>query len=204
MNDRHPDYADAVVWARSFIEETRFRGGQDLLTPAGFDQFVNESVGKILGYSHSRGYPNGPFAKEPGEFCPDLARSAWGKIVDDMLQDAASNRKTFDATMLGIARIIENGGDLHPKLSHFLIQVLRGEVKAPPRAKGRGSSAGLHMLVVKAINGLVTAGWKPTRGPASAPTSACDVLADALSGMQICAPITYDGVAKIWKERLKL
>lgn len=192
----------AVDWAKEAIQIERMKDGWDLATSAGWEARLNQRAGELIKYSDWWGFINGPFSKDPGEFNLDRAKSTWDDRVSDFLARAQTDRRYFDAVILGLASAIEDSEEIHPKLRPFLAGYLRGRIKPPKPKRGRGESEGLHIIIVRTVEAMAAADWQTFRNEASPKRSACDVVALALAELGL-SPITYSGVAKIFNNRDK-
>lgn len=174
------DFAGAVQWAKLFLATRRMSHGYDKADAHAAEIAVNAAVGWRV-----------------------AAISSQDGMVQEAVQAAEDDTRVYKSLLLGIAFVVEQGGELHPELRAFLVRHLRGAAKAPPGRPGAPIKEERDQLIVRAIRELKRADWKPTRNSATSAASGCDVLAEATLGEGF-TPLGYSGVEKIWKRRDKL
>ena len=86
--------------------------------------------------------------------------------------------------------MLERGEELHPDVRDWLIGFLRGEVSRPKETAGSKGQPFHRFLIWLCVFRLKLAGMQPTRNDASAATSACDAVAEALDLLNL-TPTTF-------------
>ena len=189
-----PTFNEAVKLAKCHLEQNRFQGPHDIWTPKGHSLWMGELVGirmtrKLLGDL------SGPFGEESRE-------RIWTKTVSEWVRQSSTSIFHFDALRFGVADKIEKGASLHPLMTKWLTDYLKGVVVPPKSRSGRGEADGLHHLITRAVDNLKELGMSATRNDVSPSTSACDAVAKALSELGL-SPTTFEGVKRIWNNWLR-
>lgn len=114
-----------------------------------------------------------------------------------VLEWAVSDAEGFDVLRSGVSGLLSSGTELHPAITDWLVKHLRGEASRPNAQAGRKGSGYAHFKIQFAIRRLICEGMIATRNDASLPSSACDVVADALAELG-WEPRTFNGVKRVW------
>lgn len=189
------DWSKAVNWARDYIESRRYQGRYDLASPQSSGSELNERIG--------RAFSKRPIGGFEVLFDQETSQRIWDENVTNLIELSKTDPRFLETLRLGIADQLEANKNLHPKLVVWLIGYLRAEYGPVKGKPGRREASRLHRIVVDAIQELVDSGWKATRNDeTSSPTSACDILAEALRDSGL-TPTTFKGVKGIWLHWLK-
>lgn len=170
-----PSYGEAVTRARRFLEGCIAGNGQGLLknrslaAPRDYQAMNSEVLGAAM------------LRTRPGELV------AW----------ASEGREGWEALSLAVAIALERGDEIPDVARQWLALVLRGDVEKPQGTAGAHTAEGLHLVIYLAVQMLVERGMRATRNDASAPESACDAVASAMTELGR-EPRTFHGVKKIW------
>ena len=95
-----------------------------------------------------------------------------------------------------LAAFVESGRPIPKKFRQHAAVFMRGE-KGPNRKAGIKEKPYLQSRIVWAVAWLTHEGLTAMRNDASAKTSACDAVAEALAQLDL-SPITFSGVKRIW------
>ena len=126
------------------------------------------------------------------------ARIMLERNPEGILDLAKSNAAAFDALKFCPASRMEHGDNIPREALAWFVGVSRGEVPRPRGEPGRPSGFGRDFHIGEAVEFLSHHfGIHNTRNDATETTSACDVLAQALSELDL-APTTYEGVKKVF------
>jgi hypothetical protein len=197
LNNGHLDFESAILQAKNFIQDRRFKNGFDLATPEGYQSNLADFASSLASYQSWTGFSGNLVSEKPGEFSDKKAQDNWDRNVDSLIAGAEANLVAFQAILLGVASEVEKGAELHPKLRKWIAEYLRGRILPPPKGKGRGESTGLHNIIAHAVADLVESGMRPTRNDEGPAFSACDAVANALTQLSLSPP-TFHGVKRVW------
>ena len=121
----------------------------------------------------------------------------------EILEFSTKSHDHFNAIKNAVADIIERDAVIPAEVRTWVSGVLKGNIKCPPRRRGKPSKDWSSAVIWLTVKNLVDNGMTATRNDASATISACDVVADALSNLAL-TPQTFERVKKIWQEFNKL
>ncbi|MGV8997291.1 MAG: hypothetical protein ACOH12_10140 [Parvibaculaceae bacterium] len=120
--------------------------------------------------------------------------------INRMIVEDKDDAAIFDILSTIAAAYLDSGMCVPEMLGHWAADVLLGEKKRPARRGKFEEGTGLRNTAIwLATRRLVHRGMIATRNDASAPTSACDAVAEALKLLGE-SPTTYASVKRIWNE----
>ena len=122
---------------------------------------------------------------------------------EEILEFSNKSHNNFNAIKHAVACMIEYNEVLPAEVRTWVIGVLKGEIKCPPRRRGQPSKDWSSAAIWVAVKNLVDSGMIATRNDATPAISACDAVADALYNLGH-TPQTFEGVKKIWLEFSKI
>lgn len=163
------NYLEATVWAADRIEEVVKDGELDFPEYTFADAVTSVSLGIGLGKNHLSN--SGPYYVVTDE------------IAVALLELADNHYQFFDACVSICATNILTGNQLPSPFRLFAANVLEGKVKRPsPRHRERQKNWLAKSFIYETVLAVVEKfELKKTRNDASESTSACDVVAGALS-----------------------
>lgn len=115
----------------------------------------------------------------------------------ELIDQSYVNRAKFDVLRFAAASAVESDGEVPEKLRKWVAGFLRGEIHTPNSHAGTGSQLYLHMIIHEQVQYCIDEGYNVTRNDASEPLSACDIVANALSELNM-QPSTFESIKRIY------
>lgn len=106
------------------------------------------------------------------------------------LRLASQNPEWFEALKIVCAEMLRRHDELPHELANWIADTLVGKVKRPKQKGGRPRSSTYQAAIWMTVSQLVRWGWTKSRNDVSPSTSACDVVAEALT-------LSFDRVKEI-------